>query len=175
MSYIFTSPRLGFRTWKSEDLAAKAALNADKEVMKYFPKPLSEKESQEMMDRMNQMYDEKGICYFAVDSLESGDLVGIIGLGWKSFEADFTPCVDIGWRLARPHWNKGYATEGAKASLEYGKQLGIKKIVSMASVDNLASIGVMKKIGMKYWKNFKHPELTDKPHLEIMALYQIDF
>jgi RimJ/RimL family protein N-acetyltransferase len=84
----------------------------------------------------------------------------MIGLGWKAFEADFTPCVDIGWQLDKRFWNQGYATEGAKRCLEFARESGISEFLSMASIGNHASVQVMKRIGMSYWKDFEHPDLV---------------
>jgi RimJ/RimL family protein N-acetyltransferase len=172
--YLFTSARLGFRTWHPFDLDDFAAINKDKEVMRFFQKPLSREETQAMMDRMHGLFEEKGYCYFAVDMLSNKELIGTIGLGWKTFEADFTPCVDIGWRIAKKWWNQGLATEGALACLEFAKQKGITEVLSMASVGNTASIAVMEKIGMSFWKNFDHSDLWDYPDLQRCALYKIN-
>jgi len=172
-NHLFTTPRLGFRTWQSFDLDDFAAINSDPEVMRFFQNPYSKDDTQAMMERMQNMYQEKGYCYFAVDHLETKELIGTIGLGWKTFESDFTPCVDIGWRIGKKWWNKGLASEGAKACLEFGKDLGIQEVVSMASVGNLASIEVMKKIGMSYWKDFDHPDLKEHPEIRGCALYRI--
>lgn len=173
--YLFTTPRLGFRTWQPFDLDDFAAINADKEVMRFFQKPLSREETLAMMDRMQRMYEERGYCYFAVDLLESKELIGTIGLGWKTFAADFTPCVDIGWRLGKKFWNRGLATEGAEACLHFAQQTEIPEVLSMASIGNLASIQVMQKIGMTYWKDFDHPDLGDFPNIQRCCLYKIDF
>ena len=171
--YLFTSARLGFRTWHPFDLDDFAAINKDKEVMRYFQNPLSRKETQAMMDRMRDLFEERGYCYFAVDSLASKELIGTIGLGWKTFAADFTPCVDIGWRIGKKWWNQGLATEGALACLDFAKQKGISEVLSMASAGNMASIEVMKKIGMSYWKNFDHAELWEFPEIQRCDLYRI--
>ena len=171
--YLFTTSRLGFRTWQNFDLGPFAAINADPEVMRFFQKPLSTDETLAMMERMQRMYEDRGSCYFAVDHLGTRQLIGTIGLGWKTFEADFTPCVDIGWRLDRKFWNQGFSTEGALACIQYGKSLEIKEIVSMASQGNTPSIRVMRKIGMDYWKNFDHPDLVAYPQLNPCVLYRI--
>jgi RimJ/RimL family protein N-acetyltransferase len=173
--YLFTTPRLGFRTWRGFDLDDFAAINSDHEVMRFFQKPLSRGETQAMMDRMQRMFAEKGYCYFAVDWLETNELIGTIGLGWKTFESDFTPCVDIGWRLGKKFWNQGFATEGALACLSFAQQNQINEVVSMASIGNGASIQVMKNIGMKYWKDFDHSELGDFPDIQRCSLYRIVF
>ena len=173
--YLFTTARLGFRTWQAFDLDDFASINADREVMRFFQKPLSREETQAMIDRMLRLFEEKGYCYFAVDLLETKDLVGTIGLGWKTFEADFTPCVDIGWRIGKKWWNQGLTTEGALACLDFAKQKGIREVLSMASTGNTASIQVMKKIGMSYWKDFFHSELSDFPDIQHCSLYRIIF
>lgn len=172
--YLFATSRLGFRTWQPFDLDDFAAINADKEVMRFFQKQLSREETQAMIDRMLRLFEERGYCYFAVDLLETKELIGTIGLGWKTFEADFTPCVDIGWRIGKKWWNQGFAAEGALACLDFAKQNEIKEVLSMASIGNEASIKVMKKIGMSYWKDFDHAELTAYPEIQRCRLYRIN-
>ncbi|MFC3880526.1 GNAT family N-acetyltransferase [Algoriphagus namhaensis] len=175
ISYLFTSPRLGFRLWQESDLPQFAEMNADEETMRFFDKPLSQEESKAMMDRMNQTYADRGFCYFAVDLLETGEFIGMIGLGWKTFDADFTPCVDIGWRLDKRFWNRGYASEGAERCLEFGESIGVKTIYSLATASNLASIRVMQKIGLSYLKDFDLPDLVRSEELNPCALYYIKF
>lgn len=171
--YLFTTPRLGIRTWQNFDLEGFSSINADPEIMRFFQKPLTIQETQAMIDRMHGMYSERGYCYFAVDLLETKELIGTIGLGWKTFNADFTPCVDIGWRIGKKWWNQGLTTEGAGACLEFARQLGIPEVLSMASVGNVASVQVMKKIGMAYWKDFDHPDLLNFPDIQRCSLYRI--
>jgi len=174
-THLFTSPRLGFRLWQDSDLPSFSAMNADKETMRYFEKPLSKEESKKMMERMNNLYEDRGYCYFAVESLENREFIGMIGLGWKTFEADFTPSVDIGWRLDKRFWNQGIASEGAIRVIEYAKKKGIKEVFSIASKANLASIRVMGKIGLNYLRDFDHPELIRSPELNPCCLYSISF
>ena len=172
-SYLFTSPRLGFRRWQTADLDAFTAINSDLEVMRFFEKPLPKEDTLAMMERMERLYEEKGFCYFAVEHLADQSLIGTIGLGWKTFEADFTPTVDLGYRIGKAWWNQGFSTEGAAACLDYARQVQIPKVVAMASIGNLASIQVMKKIGMQYWKEFDHPDLKDSPSIQRCSLYQL--
>lgn len=174
-SYLFTSSRLGFRLWQDSDLLSFSAMNADKETMRYFEKSLTEDESKAMMERMNNLYIDKGYCYFAAESLETGEFIGMIGMGWKTFEAEFTPCVDIGWRLDKRFWNQGFATEGAIRILDYAKERGIKEVFSIASKSNLASVRVMEKIGLNYLRDFDHPDLIRSPQLNPCCLYSISF
>ncbi len=118
MDYIFTSQRLGFRNWLDSDLPKMAAINADEEVMRFFPSTQTKAKTEEFIKRMQAQFEKHGFCYFAVEILESKALIGFIGLSEQTYKADFTPCVDIGWRLGRTHWGKGYATEGAKRVLQ---------------------------------------------------------
>ncbi|MAL13162.1 MAG: GNAT family N-acetyltransferase, partial [Algoriphagus sp.] len=103
----------------------------------------------------------------------SGELAGTIGLGRKDFEASFTPCIDIGWRLAKKYWNQGLASEGALACIGYASQLGLEEIYSYATSANHASLQVMRKIGMKFIEEFEHPELLNHPRLQPFSLFKI--
>jgi RimJ/RimL family protein N-acetyltransferase len=174
-TYLFTSSRLGFRLWRDSDLTKFSAMNADEETMFYFEKPLSEEESKAMMERMNKLYTDRGFCYFAVEFIETGEFIGMIGMGWKTFEADFTPCVDIGWRLERRFWNQGFASEGAIRVLAYAQEKGIKEVYSYASNSNKASIKVMEKAGLSYLKDFDHEDLKNIPRLNPCSLYKMTF
>jgi RimJ/RimL family protein N-acetyltransferase len=172
--YIFTSQRLGFRSWRADDALKMAALNADPEVMEFFPKLSSETETQAFIERMQKQFIQKGFCYFAVDELENGEFIGFIGISEQTYEADYTPCVDIGWRLDKKKWGKGYATEGAKRCLEFAfDQMKLETIKSVAPVVNIKSQRVMQKIGMKKVKNFHHPLLAEDARLQECVLYEI--
>lgn len=150
-----------------------AEINADREVMEFFPGISSEKETLEFIKRMQNQYADKGFCYFAVDKLDNGEFIGFIGLSEQVFNTDFTPCTDIGWRLKKSEWGKGYATEGAKACLEFAfRQLKIEDVYSMAPVVNLRSELVMKKMGMKKVKIFDHPKLLNDDRLRKCVLYR---
>ena len=141
--------------------------------MRFFQKPLLKEDTLAMMERMERLFEEKGFCYFAVEHLADQSLIGTIGLGWKTFEADFTPTVDLGYRIGKSWWNQGFSTEGAAACLDYARQIQIPELVAMASIGNLASIEVMKKIGMQYWKDFDHSELQEYPEIQRCSLYHI--
>ena len=175
-NYIFQTQRLGFRNWEDHDIDKMAAINANKEVMKFFPNTYSKKETQQFIEKMQKQFKEKDFCYFAVDKLMDGELIGFIGLSEQTYDVDFTPCVDIGWRLDKKEWNKGFATEGAKKCLEYAKtNLGLDKIMAIAPVINTNSIAVMQKIGMYKVKIFNHPLLRNNEKLKQCVLYQKDF
>lgn len=173
--YQFISERLGFRTWREADLQPLAALNADPEVMRFFPSTQDEDRTRRFMTTQNNQFSSRGHCYFAVDRLSDKTFIGFIGLALQKYEAPFTPCVDIGWRLAKQYWNNGYATEGAKRCLEYGFEvIELDTVYSIASEVNTPSIHVMKKIGMKYQYNFDHPALVKSKSLNPCAVYSID-
>ena len=172
--YIFTSKRLGFRNWKTTDVHLLFDINADENVMQFFPSIQTREQTESFIDRMQNQYKEKGFCYFAVEILETNQFIGFIGLSEQKFKADFTPAIDIGWRLNPNFWHKGYATEGAKRCLEFGfHQLKLKEIIATAPTINLPSITVMQKIGMQKVKSFKHPLLKEYSELETCVLYSI--
>lgn len=171
-NYIFTSNRLGFRNWIESDTLPLASINADKEVMRFFPSVQSEKQTREFIGRMQKQFDQKNYCYFAVDLKETNSFIGFIGLSDQTYPSDFTPCTDVGWRLNKRYWYKGYATEGAAACIEHAKtSLNLPEIYAVASQINKPSIRVMEKIGMHYLRNFEHPLLIDDQRLKNCVLY----
>lgn len=174
MNYLFRSERLGFRNWKDTDVPEMTRISSDPEVMRFFPAPATPQQTSEFIVRMKNEYEKRGFCYFAVDDLESGRLIGFIGLLNQTYEAEFTPCVDIGWRLDKVFWNKGYATEGAKKCLEYAFfDLGLEKIIATAPQVNLPSINVMEKLGMSRKLEFQHPRLKTYKELSSCVCYEI--
>lgn len=172
-NYIFTSERLGFRSWKTSDINLLFELNSNDEVMRYFPSTQTKSQTEAFITRMQEQYERNSFCYFAVEVLESKEFIGFIGLSEQTYEIDFNPSIDIGWRLHPNHWGKGYASEGAKACLKYAFDiLKINEIVSVAPLINTPSILVMERIGMKKVKKFKHPLLKAYPKLAICVLYK---
>lgn len=172
--YLFTSAHLGFRNWTDDDIPKMAAISADPDVMEFFPAPATSQQTENFIRRMQLLFSQKGYCYFAVEKLDDGAFIGFIGLAEKDFESAFTPCVDIGWRLGKAYWNKGFATEGALRCLEYGfDTLKLEDIKSTASRINVKSIHIMGKAGMKKLLDFKHPLLTDHPRLVDCVCYEI--
>ena len=172
--YLFKSERLGFRNWQDADVDKMAAMNSDPGVMEFFPGLQGRQKTEEFINRMRKQMLDKGYCYFAVDKLEDGTFIGFIGLSGQTFPAAFTPCIDIGWRLSKKEWNKGYATEGAKRCLYYGfNELKLKTIHALAPKVNLRSENVMKKIGMKKISEFVYPLLVNDQRLSECVLYKI--
>jgi RimJ/RimL family protein N-acetyltransferase len=168
------TPRLWLRRWRSEDLGPFADLNADPEAMAHFPSTLSRDETAAMVGRMEQHFDNYGYGFWAVEVPRQAAFIGFIGLGVPAFETSFTPCVEIGWRLARPWWGQGLATEGARAALAYGfDQLSLPEIVSFTVPGNTRSRRVMEKLGMCYSEDFEHPRIEPGHPLRWHVLYRL--
>lgn len=171
--YIFTSERLGFRNWELADIDNLFEINSDKKVMEFFPGIPTKQQTAEFIERMKNQYANKGFCYFAVEKLDNQEFIGFIGLSEQTYKADFTPCIDIGWRIKSSEWNKGFATEGAKRCLNYVQNnLKIEKIYSIAPKVNIKSELIMTKIGMTKLYEFEHSLLTDNERLKICVLYE---
>ena len=168
--------RLLLRRWRDSDRVPFAALNADPRVMQFFPAVLSRTESDRLVDRIEAHFEKHGFGLFAVELGQEGAFIGFIGLSVPDFEAPFTPCVEIGWRIAAAYWNQGLATEGAKAVLAYGfDSLQLSEIVSFTTVANAPSRRVMEKIGMTRAPedDFDHPKLPEGHPLRPHVLYRI--
>jgi RimJ/RimL family protein N-acetyltransferase len=168
--------RLILREWKDSDLEPFAALNSDPEVMEFFPKTMTLDETAAMIDRIKARHAEDGFCLWATEEKETGDFIGFVGLGRPLFEAKFMPCVEIGWRLARSYWGKGYAPEAAIEVLRDGfENYGLDEIVSFTAALNSKSIRVMEKISMcrNPDDDFDHPNVPDGHHLKPHVLYRI--
>lgn len=171
--YIFTSERLGFRNWELTDIDEMNQINSDEKVMEFFPGISTKQQTTDFVARMKSQFADKGFCYFAVDKLEDNEFIGFIGLSEQTYPADFTPCVDIGWRIKRSEWNKGFATEGAKKSLDYAlKDLRLKSVYSIAPKLNTKSEHIMIRIGLKIQYEFEHPLLTNDDRLRTCVLYK---
>ena len=120
MTATITTARLRLRPWRDEDLPAFAALNADPRVMEHFPGTLGRAESDALAGRIRDHFEARGFGLWAVEVSGGAAFIGFVGLAVPPFAAHFTPCVEIGWRLAAEHWGKGYATEAAAAALDHG-------------------------------------------------------
>ena len=164
MIFIETE-RLILRQWQQNDYAEFAKLTASVEVMKYFPSTLTTEQSDEGIERSKSSIKDKGFGFWAAELKQTNEFIGFIGINDPGDGYPFSPSIEIGWRLAQRFWGKGYASEGAKASLEFAfKKLGLNEIISMTPVLNSNSMKVMQRIGMQDTKqNFIHPKLI-KPH-----------
>jgi RimJ/RimL family protein N-acetyltransferase len=168
------TPRLRMRRWQPEDLEPFAALNADPDVMEHFPSMLSREETAAAVGRVEKHFEDRGYGFWAVEVPGKAHFIGFIGLAVPSFGASFTPCVEIGWRLARPWWGQGLTTEGARAALAYGfERLGLEEIVAFTVPGNIRSRRVMEKLGMRYSEDFEHPRIDPRHPLCRHVLYRL--
>jgi RimJ/RimL family protein N-acetyltransferase len=171
----FNTSRLALRVWQDRHRAPFAAMNADPEVMRYFPALMSVEQTNAGIDTWRQQFAERGWSNWAVETLDTGEFVGFIGLSVPRRQLPFTPCVEIGWRLKRFAWGHGYATEGARECLRVGfEQLGLEEIVSFTTLSNLPSIAVMERIGMlNQHSKFEHPGVPEGSPLRPHCLYKM--
>lgn len=171
----FDTERLRLRQWCAADREPFAALNADPKVMAFFPALLGRIESDAMADRCEALIAERGWGFWAVETRATHEFIGFVGLHIPAPELPFSPCVEIGWRLASKHWGKGFATEAARHALRVGfEQLGLPEIVSFASVGNNRSRAVMERLGMLETKEtFEHPSVPVGSVLREHCLYRL--
>jgi RimJ/RimL family protein N-acetyltransferase len=168
--------RLLLRQWRLADLGPFAALNADPRVTEFLNGPLTEAESNTMVDRIAASFTSKGYGLWAVEVLDGPEFVGYVGLWDVRFEARFTPAVEVGWRLAPEAWGSGYATEGAKAALAFGfGTIGLPEVVSFTAAGNLRSRAVMERLGMirDPAGDFEHPNVPTGSPLRRHVLYRV--
>jgi RimJ/RimL family protein N-acetyltransferase len=173
---MLRTERLILRPWRDEDLGPFAALNADPAVMEHFPSLLTRSQSDAAAARIREEMAERGFGLWAVEVPSVATFIGFTGLSVPRFEAHFTPCVEIGWRIAREHWGRGYAPEAARAALAFGfERLALAEIVSFTAAGNARSRRVMEKIGMTHDAagDFDHPSLPPRHPLRWHVLYRI--
>lgn len=173
---MLRTERLVLRAWTDADREPFAAMNADPQVMEFFPARLSREESDRLVDRIGEHVARHGFGLWAVEVAGGAPFIGFIGLSVPTFAAPFMPCVEIGWRLAAPHWGRGYAVEGARAALAYGfDTLGLAEIVSFTSTTNLRSQRVMERLGMRRdpAADFDHPRVAADSPLCRHVLYRL--
>jgi len=172
-----TTDRLVLRRWRDEDRGPFAALNADPDVMRFFPRPLTREESDRLIERVEARFESDGIGLWAVERREDGRFLGFTGLAPATFEASFTPAVEVGWRFARSAWGHGYATEAGRAALRFGFEVrDLERVLSWTSVLNVPSIAVMERLGMHRdpADDFDHPLIAPGDPLRRHVLYRLD-
>ena len=167
--------RLRLRQWCDSDRTPFAAMNADPAVMRWFAGPLSAEARGRSIDAWQQAFAERGWANWAVELLATGQFIGFVGLTIPRRVFAFSPCVEIGWRLAQAHWRQGYATEAARAALQVGfGPLQLAQIVSFTSLVNAPSRAVMQRIGMADSdEDFDHPALPEGSPLRRHCLYRL--
>ncbi len=168
--------RLLLRPWRDDDEAPFADLNADPTVMEHFPSTLTRDESDLLVERIGVRYAETGLYLWAVEVPGWQPFIGFVGLSAPTFDTAFTPCVEVGWRLARTAWGQGYATEAARTAVADGfGRLRLDEIVSFTTTTNLPSQRVMQRLGMTRdpADDFDHPNLPPGHRLRRHVLYRL--
>jgi RimJ/RimL family protein N-acetyltransferase len=172
---VIETDRLILRRWRSSDLEPFASLNADPRVMQFSPATLSRAETETMIATIEKRITQYGFGFWAAVLKKTESFIGFIGLNVPGYALPFSPCVEIGWRLAFDQWGKGYAQEGARAALAFGfERMGLREIVSFTTVGNLRSRHVMERIGMIHDRegDFDHPSLPEGHPLRRHVLYR---
>jgi len=168
--------RLLLRRWRDSDCSPFAVLNADPKVTEFLRAPLTRSESDALVDRIEAGFEQNGFGLWAVEVPRRSPFIGFVGLAAATFDAPFTPAVEVGWRLAADQWGHGYATEGAQAALAFGFEVaGLDEIVSFTAVDNTRSRAVMERLGLSRDEadDFDHPALDAASPLRAHVLYRI--
>ncbi len=172
--FAIKTPRLILRPWRDSDLAAFAEQNADATVMRLLGGVLTRADSDAYVRRAQDHLEEHGFCKWAVEAPGVSLLIGAVGLTHVRFEASFTPAVEVAWRLNRPYWGQGYATEAAQAAIEDGfRRIGLGQIVAMTALQNVASARVMERVGMTRSMEFDHPTIPQGSPLRRHVLYRL--
>ncbi len=169
--------RLKLRQWQEADFAPFAAMNADAAVMEYYPSTLTRKQSDAMAEKVRDLIAERGWGLWAVETKAERAFIGYVGLHVPGYDVPNTtsPCVEIGWRLAKQYWHRGYATEAARAALDLAfGELGLDKVYSFTALINKRSEAVMQRLGMENaGQNFGHPNVPEGHALHEHCLYMV--
>jgi RimJ/RimL family protein N-acetyltransferase len=171
----FETPRLRLRQWRESDRTPFAAMNADPAVMEFFPSVQSRETSDASIAFWQSQFAGQGWSNWAAELVATGEFIGFIGLSVPRRVLPCSPCVEIGWRLARAFWGNGYASEGASGALRVGfERIGLVEIVSFTALGNLRSRAVMQRIGMRdAGRDFEHPAIPQGHPLRLHCLYRI--
>jgi RimJ/RimL family protein N-acetyltransferase len=171
-----TTRRLVLRHWRDGDLGPFRALNGDTRVMQYFPSVLTTEQSDNLASRIRKALAERDYGFWAAEAPSVSAFIGFVGLGRPGFESHFTPCVEIGWRLAEPYWGRGYASEAASAVLRHAfATLELQEVVSFTLPANRRSVAVMERIGMTRSEadDFDRPDLPEGHPMRRHVLYRV--
>lgn len=176
MSSILETERLRLREWHTADRELFARMNEDPRVMEFMLRRLNREETEAMIARIRAGFAQHGFGLWAVEVNGGAPFIGYVGLAVPRFESGFTPCVEIGWRLAYDHWGHGYATEAARKALQFGfTTAGLPEIVSFTVPANTRSRRVMERLGMRHdpREDFDHPQVPNDHPLRRHVLYRI--
>ncbi len=168
--------RLLLRPWRSEDFPLFAQMNADPEVMAYYPSVLNNDESNALAHKFSSLLLNQSWGFWAVEHMDRSEFIGFVGLHKPQYHLPVSPCIEIGWRLAKEYWGNGYATEAAFASLYFAfEQLNLAQVYAFTPVANQKSWSVMQRLGMENTQNnFKHPMIPKHHTLAEHLLYKIN-
>ncbi len=171
----FSTERLHLRQWQASDREPFAQMNADPRVMEFFPNLLDRASSDALADRIEGKIRDRGWGWWATEIRETQEFIGFVGLNVPAVELPFSPCVEVGWRLAFPYWGKGYATEAATEALRIGFEvLQLDEIVSFTALQNQRSRAVMERLQMREMPGtFLHPSLPSDHPLAEHCLYKL--
>ena len=164
--------RLILRRWRASDREPFARMNADPEVMRYFVRPLTREESDAFVEGIERHFEDRGYGLWAVEVPGTAPFIGYAGLNMPAF----MPIPEVGWRLDRPYWGKGYATEAARAAIADGfDRVGLSEVVSFTTPLNLKSVAVMERLGMTHdpADDFDHPNVAEGHPIRRHVLYRI--
>jgi RimJ/RimL family protein N-acetyltransferase len=169
------TPRLRMRRWRESDREPFATMNADPAVMEFFESTQSRAASDASINVWQAQFAANGWSNWAVEVRESAEFIGFTGLSVPRRTFSFSPCVEVGWRLARMAWGHGYATEAARAALQVAfEQLALPEVVSFTAIANQRSRAVMERIGMHNAdQDFEHPGITAGHPLRLHCLFRI--
>lgn len=177
MKYIKTK-RLILRDWQESDLKPFIKMNLDPDVRRYFPNLQTPEESVNYAKASQKSILDRGFGLFAVERKDTGEFIGFTGI--RVLEADgsldfeFLPCIEIGWRLAKKHWNQGFATEAARGVMKFvERQTDIKEVYAFTAKKNIPSINIMEKLGMEVVTEFEHPSIMEGHSLKPHILYKV--
>lgn len=166
--------RLRLRAWREADLAPFAEMNADPQVASWLSGPLTRAESDAFVERIQEHMRQHGFGFWALELPGVADFAGYVGFAVPNFEADFMPCVEIGWRLCPAYWGHGYVTEAARGCLGFAfRRVGLSELLSFTAIGNQRSRAVMERIGMRESREFDHPKLDVTHPLRRHVIYRL--
>ena len=172
MSFRLQTNRLELRSWTEADFEPLARMNADPRVTQHFPHPITRAQSEATFNKLQSTELETGITFWALT--HENAFIGFCGLAHVTFEANFTPAVEVGWRLHPDAWGQGFASEAGRACLDYGfRNLGLDRIIAFTAHSNLRSENVMRRLGMQKIGEFDHPKIPEGNPVQNHLLYEI--
>ncbi len=167
--------RCVLRQWRDDDFAPWAEMNADREVRRYFPSVLDAEQAAAEAGRCRDAIAQRGWGMWALEIPGEFRFAGFVGLNVPHYDAPFVPAVEIGWRLPRAAWDRGFATEAARAALEFAfKHLALREVIAIAVPSNEASLRVMQRLSMlrDATGDFEHPRVEAGHPLRRHVLYR---